>query len=80
MPPMKNFYLLLLLIGLALTLFGAINWGRAGFPMHLGDLSTMLAGTKPRHLDKDSYFFVVVLGAIIVGYSLLELRIKRWKK
>ena len=76
----KLLYIILFVVGITVAAYGAINWGIAGFPFSFSELSTSLFGTKPWHLDKDSFFFFVVLGVFISAYALFELNLKRWQK
>ena len=70
----------MLVLGLGVFMSGTGLWVNAGLPFNLGELSTMLFGTKPWHLEKESYFFLVILGIFITGYAAFELHLKRWEK
>lgn len=77
---MKLLYVILLAVGVVTSLVGSVLWAKAGFPFRAGELSTLLAGTKPWHLEKDSYLIFVVFGLALAGYSAIELHLKRWEK
>lgn len=77
---MKLLYQLLLLVGLAASVVGAVLWAKAGFPITFGELSTALFGTKPWHMNKDSGLFLMVLGLVLAGYCAIEINHKRWEK
>jgi len=76
---MKSLYQLLFLVGLALTVTGGFLWAKAGFPLSIGEFSTIMLGTKPWNLGKDSYIFLIVLGIFIAMYAAIELNLKRWQ-
>ena len=77
---MKLVYQTLFILGLAISITGVVFWVKAGFPFTFGELSTILFGTKPFHLGKESYFFIIVLGVLITAFSVIELSHKRWEK
>lgn len=77
---MKLIHQSIFTVGIVLLTIGLYQWGKAGFPIELGNISTMLFGTKPWNLSKDSYFFFVVLGVVMVTYSAIELHLKRWER
>lgn len=74
---MKLLYQLLLLVGLAASAFGAVIWAKAGLPIFFGDL---FLGGKTWHFNKDSGFFLVVLGLALAGYCAFEIHHQRWKR
>lgn len=77
---MKLFYQLLFLVGLVFFAVGAGLWATAGFPITLGELSTALTGLRPWQINKDSGFFLMVLGLALAGYCAIEIHHKRWEK
>lgn len=77
---MKLLHLFLLFSGVLMTLVASALWASAGFPFRVDELSTLLAGTKPWHLEKDSYLIFVVVGLALAGYSVIELHLRRWEK
>ena len=77
---MKLIYQTLFILGIGISGVGVVFWVKAGFPFNIGELSTILFGTKPFHLGKESYFFLMVLGVFIAVYSAFELNLKRWQK
>lgn len=76
---MKLLYQLLLLVGLAISVVGAVLWAEAGFPVSFGELSTAL-GARSWHINKGSGFFLMVFGLVLSGYCAIEISHKRWKK
>lgn len=73
-------YIIIFFIGLILTIYSSINWGMAGFPFSLDELSMALSGNKPWYLSDQSYFFFIILGVLVSSYAAFELNLKRWKK
>lgn len=74
---MKRLYQLSLLAGLAISVTGAVIWAKAGFPISFGDL---FLGGKTWRFNKDSGFFLIVLGLLLAGYCAFEMHLKRWER
>jgi len=76
----KTFYIFLFVTGIILTIYSSINWGLAGFPFSISELSMSIFGTRPWHLEKDSYFLFIILGLFVSAYALFEINLKRWEQ
>lgn len=76
---MKSLYQFLFMVGLALTVAGVVLWVKAGLPLRIDEISTIIFGTRPWNLGKDSYFFLIILGVFVAMYSAIELNLKRWQ-
>ena len=76
---MKLLYQVPFLVGVAVSVVGAVLWAKAGFPISFGELSTTL-GAKVWHINKDSGFFWMVFGLVLSGYCSIEINHKRWEK
>ena len=77
---MKIFHIILFILGLILTAYGIMLWSSSGFSFNIKDISSMFFGTRPWHLEKDSYLVFLVLGLSVIAYSSFELHLKRWEK
>jgi hypothetical protein len=77
---MKQIHQITFTIGIIVLFVGLYQWINAGFPIELKNISTMVFGTKPWNLSKDSYFFFIVLGSALAAYSAIELNLKRWDR
>lgn len=76
---MKKIHQLLFICGTGLFAYGLVMWAKSGFYINIENLATMLFSTKPWNLDKEGYFFFVVLGGVLAAYSAIELNLKRWE-
>ena len=70
---MKSLYQLLFMVGLALTVTGVVLWTKAGFPLSLNEISTILFGARPWSIGKDSYLFLIILGFLLLRTQLSSL-------
>jgi hypothetical protein len=77
---MRNFYIGMFIVGVALSVLGALLGAKTGYEFSFSELPSIIFSPKLWHLEKDSYFFLLVLGISLIVYSAFELNLKRWKK
>ena len=77
---MKLTYQIIFLTGTAIFIYGLVFWAKSGFSVDLSNLSTMLFGTRPWNIDKDSGLFLVIIGTALSAYGAIELNLKRWER
>lgn len=75
----KSFYQVLLLAGVCLAFVGGSRWAEAGFSFSFWETLSVLGG-KHWHVQKDSHFFLMALGVLMVAYAVIGLQLKRWER
>ena len=69
----------LLCLGCATSIYGAWFWVKTGFRFSIEEVLSLLLVQKPWNLNKDSSFYVMIIGLLVAVYCAIELQLKRWE-